>query len=298
MSEAHLFRVVYAADTHFRLMETSGAGPATWKINMNIEGTATDVLVRDIVTTDNDVPTHRGMDVQVVVPASDIQNAVVSADRAAQTVLSLQSAAARAPIHSLQPFVAYDITPGATARLLMQWFPTPEFPTAKTAVPADAFRLLHKGLHTLSDQRLSKRLHLSIDWHRAAVRETEPLFRFLSMWAALEAVGNPVSEKYAVDVRGWHGLRCLAQDRGRASEVISEVLDVRRHLMHDLSVRPADIRPRAQRLVPVMEDLVIAAWALLLGAPQAVSDFPKSSVTAHPMRQVFKVILLDEDEAQ
>jgi hypothetical protein len=150
----------------------------------------------------------------------------------------------------------------------------------------------------VKNERISPRIRLSMDWHRAALRETDPLFRFMSLWTALEAIGNSLAEEYTVETRGWQGLRKLAEDNGYQSSVISEFLDIRRHLFHDLSIPPALIRPRAEIATPIIEHLLVAGWVRLLGSPEKYTDFPSSSVIPHPMQYIVRRLIIDEDASK
>ncbi len=292
------FRVVYIVGTNFRLMETSTGEPATWRMNMEIDGVTSEIEVQDIVRIENEIPTHLGLCVEVVATAPDIDTGVQAAGRLAETIVSLLSAAARASAPPLQPVVAYDITLDVAERPFIQWFQTPDLPRAKTPVPCSAFQLLFEQLPLLKDERLAQRIRLSIDWHRAALRETDAFFRFINLWTALEAIANPLAQLYLVEIRGWHGLRRLAEDEGYEAAIVSEVLDVRRHILHDLSVRPADVRPRAQTMTPIIEHLLVAGWVRLLGAPQKLTDFPKSAMIPYPMQYIVRALLVDEDASR
>jgi hypothetical protein len=266
-------------------------------MNMNIDGKATAITVRDVVFVENDVPTHQGLEFEVETEADSVDEAVQLAGRNAETVASLLSAAARAPVEPLDPSLAYDITQARAERVMVQWFDATGYPVGKTPVPSGAFGFLFERFPA-AEERVAQRLRLSIDWHRAALRATDALFRFVAMWPALESVGNPISEHYSLPAHGWQGLRRLAQDEGHSSGIISEMLDIRRHLFHDLSVRPADVRPRAAAVLPVMEQLVVAAWVRLLGDPAQAVQFPTSAVTPHPIKQVIRVLLIDEDASR
>lgn len=160
-----------------------------------------------------------------------------------------------------------------------------------------SFNQLFQRLSELNDERLIQRIRLSIDWHRSALRETDALSRFIGLWTAMEPIGNPLAEYYKVKAKGWHGLRQLAEDEGHESRVISEALDIRRHLFHYLSIRPDDIRPRAEAIVPVMEHLLVAGWTRLLGMPEAKTDFPASTVTPYPVQHELRVVILEADSS-
>ena len=128
-------------------------------------------------------------------------------------VASLLSAAGPAPMAPVQTAVAYDITPGTVEREMAQWFDAVGYPVGKTAVPSAAFGFIFERFPAAAE-RVAQRLRLSIDWHGAALRETDALFRFVATWPALESIGNPMSELYGLPTNGWQGLRQLAEDEG------------------------------------------------------------------------------------
>jgi hypothetical protein len=184
-----LFRLVCFADTHFRLMERPGDASARWTFNFNEEPPAT-VRVRDVVVTEDEIPWHRGLELEVDLAAADLQEAISSGVRWAETTLTLLAAAGRAPASPAEPHAAYEITPGVREREFAQWYADLPILLGKTPVVQDAFAALFNpilaGPPGTDDWRLTQRLMLSLSWHRLAMSETDSLTRFLILCSLLK----------------------------------------------------------------------------------------------------------------
>jgi hypothetical protein len=124
---------------------------------------------------------------------------------------------------------------------------------------------------------------------------TEPLLRFLTLWISFEALEPRLAEHYSVDSRGFQGLRRLAAEHGCSSEDITIALGVRQDLFHARRVLPADVRTRAQSLLPTLERLVVAGWLTVLGAPGELAGFPGSAVTPYPVQLTVKAPITGAD---
>lgn len=298
----HRFCVVFhATSTDFRLMETNAGEPAVWHMQMNLNGVLTNIEVRDLIRPENDIPLHVGLQMAITTSAPNIDASVEAAGRVGETVISLLCTSSRAYAPEIQPFVAYEVTQDIAERPFIQWFPMPPLLSAKTAVPATAFARLFELLPA-TDERTAQRVRLSLDWHRVALRETEPLFRFVHLWIALESIGNLVAEYYTLDTSGWQGLRRLAKEEGYEESIISEILGIRSHIFHGVlrgkRLLPTAIRLSADELIPTMEHILLAGWLRLLNSYDTLPDFPRIASTRHPMRHIVHGTLLNEDSSQ
>jgi hypothetical protein len=229
---------------------------------------------------ENDVPVHQGLEIEVSFHAEDIDAAIARAVAAAESALIFLAAASRAPIAAIRPIVAYDITPGITQHPLVQWVTGVMLGIAKQVVPQDVFGAIFDGV-SAQPERLAQRLMLSMSWHRQALDEKDPGFRFLKLWLACEALEPVLADHYHVDGKGFQGLRQLAIEGGFTSEDISHARKVRRDLYHALRVKPDHIRTGAVAALPMLESLVIEAWFRLLGKPEIIGTLPSTTITPH-----------------
>jgi hypothetical protein len=297
-----LFRFVCFADTHFRLMERPGDAPARWTLNFNEKPPAT-VRARDVVVTEDEIPWHRGLELEVDLAAADLQAAISSGTQWAETALTLLAAAGRAPASPAEPQVAYEITPGVREREFAQWYTDLPILLGKTPVAKDAFAALFNPLLAgppgTDDWRLTQRLMLSLSWHRLAMSETDPLTRFLVLWLAFEALTPLLTEHYGVDPEGFQGLRSLADEvADDGSDFISQVLGLRRDLFHTRRVSIDGMKERAREFLPRLQDLVVLGWLTILGRPQSeLAVFPSAAVVPYPARLIVFATIVQKDEA-
>lgn len=291
------YRVIFAAESRFRLMADPTGQPAQWKQTLlQPDGDSIEVLVRDLIETVDDIPTHRGLAIEVLITAENLDLALETALPYAETTLILLSSVARAPASSALLQLAYEITPGVTERAMLQRFPAPELPNSKTPVPQVPLFKIVDQLYTQTDQTLIWRIVLSMSWHRQALDEKEPVFRFLKLWIAFEALEPRLADLFGIsNAAGFQGLRRFAEEAGYMSETVTTALGVRRDLFHARRVRPADIRDRATPLLPILEGLLVAAWTRLLGVPELTDQLPSSAVTPYPMQWEVRATLLQED---
>lgn len=282
---------------HSRLMERPGDEPVTWRLQYGDpadDPSAPEVLARDVVDLQNDVPTHIGFEIQVELDAETLQGAIDEAVALAETSLIFFSAAARAPLRSVQILLAYDITPGVEERAFAQWFPNLPVEVGKQPVPHEPFGLFFTEIPK-AEETLRERLVLSMSWHRLGVSQTSPIMRFLMLWIACEALTPRLADHYDVDASGFGGLRALATDMGQSASVVSEVLSLRRRLFHALRVTRAELEADARRLIPYVEDLLVGGWVRLLGRQDVEAAFPEASITPEPVHVIFRATLLHRD---
>jgi hypothetical protein len=277
------FRIVYSTETQFRLMERPGDPPARWTFNFTEEADSATVRVRDFVSTEDEIPWHRGLELEVDVVAADFDEAIGMGGQWAETALTLLAAAGRAPATPAEPQVAYEITPDVREREFAQWYTDLPILVGKTAVPREAFAALFNPLLVgppgTTDWRLTQRLLLSLSWHRLAMSETDPLTRFLILWLAFEALTPLLTEHYGVEPEGFQGLRALAaEDREDGSEFISQALGLRRDLFHTRRVPIEGMKERARNYLPRLQRLLVLGWLTILDRDQSeLALFPKGS---------------------
>lgn len=276
-------------------MARAGDPPATWKIQLSELGEPVHVVMYDRLRVENGVPAHLGLGLDVDVPASDIDTAVQTARRHAESLMILLAGAGRAPIRSLQIAVAYEITPGLSERPFAQWFPDAPIAVGKSPAPTGVFGALLERLPALQDQRLIQRLMMSMSWHRQALDETEPLFRFNVLWISFEAISPLFDDFFELRGPGAPGLKHLADEAGYGSQIISEALGVRADLVHANRVLPDELRRRAAPLVPILERLLVVGWFRLLGISEQLEELPASAVTPYSTTLVLRGVLLQED---
>jgi hypothetical protein len=297
-----LFRIVYTTETQFRLMERAADDPILWRFNfIEDSGEPVTVFVRDLVSKVNDVPWHRGLELQVDVPAADLEAAISSARNWAEAVLTLLSAAGRASASPAEEFVGYEITPGVREREFAQWYRDLPILVGKTPITQDAFGSLFNPLLAggpgTEDDRLKQRLMLSLSWHRQAMSHTDSLFRFLILWLAFESLTPLLTELYDVDPEGFQGLRALAEETGEGgSDFITQVLGLRRDLFHTRRVPVQGMKDRATEHIPRLQRLLVLGWLKLLGRPHTdLEMFPDEAVVPYPARLIAFARIFQED---
>jgi hypothetical protein len=296
------FRIVYSTETQFRLMERPGDPPARWTFNFTEEPDSATVRVRDFVSTEDEIPWHRGLELEVDVVAGDLDEAISSGGQWAETALTLLAAAGRAPATPAEPQVAYEITPDVREREFAQWYTDLPILVGKTPVPRDAFAALFNPLLAgppgTTDRRLTQRLLLSLSWHRLAMSETDPLTRFLILWLAFEALEPLLRHHYGVADQGFQGLRALADELGEGgSAFITDVLGLRRDLFHTRRVPIDDMKERASECLRRLQRLLVAGWLTLLGRPQSeLALFPEQAVVPYPARLIVFATIVQQDE--
>jgi hypothetical protein len=279
--------VVLRATGYVKLMEKLGHAPATWQYTIKEPRGDVEIVLEDVVTTG--AISHAGIQINVDLPADSRSEGVDEATRYAEVALTVLSAAGRAVTTSAQPVLAFESTPGKKEREFVQWYWDVPIPTPKTSAPTAIFGRLMDGLITETDEKRVARVALSMSWHRRAVGEQEPTTRFLMLWIALEAVAARVAETYMITKdAGFQGLRRLAVDSGGSEDQISELLRIRRSLLHDFGKsKPVQIRADADEVIPVMERLLLRAWCLvLLGDMSHVDVFPNGSIRPYPVRVI------------
>lgn len=295
-----LFRVVFTGESSLRIMEKGGDSPATWRLPFD-SGPVPLVAVSDLVVVEHGLPRHVGLKYVVEIEAETIDEAADAAKSWAETQAFMLASTRRAPIGPVWLELAYEITPGLEERRFRQWWWDPPIPIGKPVANAATFGELRDRLDELGNEsppsKLLWRVVLSMSWFRQALDDTDPMFRFLKLWIAAEALNPLLDEHYNIpsDERsGFQGLRRLADELGPGSELVTEVLGIRRALFHGLRITPDELRQRADGVVKDLEELCIAGWRLLVPLQE---PFPAESVVPHRLQMQIDAVLVHRDES-
>ena len=140
---------------------------------------------------------------------------------------------------------------------------------------------IRDGLTNATSQRLLFRLVISISWFRLASEESDATFRFVKMWMAAEAIDPVLAEHYGInETSGFQGLRRLAADIQIGENVVSDALNLRRHMFHALRTTGDELRTMAQPLRAPLENLIVSSWRVLLDIQPGT--LPDESVVPNP----------------
>jgi hypothetical protein len=292
------FRFVFLANSDVRLMERAADPAASFRFELGSEGTA---LVRDVVEDHQGVPCHKLLNLQVTCERPDLDDATMAHARAvAETILLLLSAIARAPTGDVEFFVAYEITPGAVDRALLQWLPAPELPEPRTPAPHELLDEVWMKLHAAAEREpsLTERIVLSMSWYRRALRETEVLFRFSNLWLALEALNPRLCDYFNIPSAQRGGLPGLRQllDEVAGTGAFAQAVQARNDLLHVNRVRPDTIRALVEPIIRELDDAVVEGWGRLLEVAKDTRAAPSSSVWPYPNRYVLRATVRPDTE--
>jgi hypothetical protein len=281
--------ILHARGGHARLAENIADAPGAWKFRVQGDSPF-EVRMRDVM----EGPLHhRGLVLRVDLDAEDPVSAGNEAVGHAEPTLAFAAASARAPIGDVIPLLSFDVTPDIEEREFAQWFYDLDFPLGKAPASVKIFGPLLQAVFESADTRVRSRLTLSVSWYTRALRETQPLIRFLMVWMALEAVSAPLADRLSIeDNHGHQSLRRIANDPAEGRGFLSEVLDVRRKLLHDLRTSPGTLAPRADAALPRMENVLLAAWSELVD-PGLADSFPAASVNPSPLRLILLGVFSD-----
>jgi hypothetical protein len=249
-----------------------------------------ELLMRDVVGEASGVTVHRGLELQVVIPASDLEDAITRGRSLGSMYCSALTASSRAWVDAPGLVVAYEITPGVTRRAFRQWHRDAPLPMGKTPVPESAFGPIHLRLAGLPPEDPSTRLIvMALDFYTGAMRQIEPVLRFMLLWPAAEALDGPLRSRLvqiAPDQRHW-GLMALARQRQVDPGLVDRAYELRSDLVHVRPSRPtAEVVEQAQIIGDQLEGLVASALCLALDVPEAQAGLPSSASTGHPVEIV------------
>jgi hypothetical protein len=286
-----IFRFVFFVGSGCRLQENPADPPATWQVTVAVGTDTAEVCVRDVVHDSSGVPTHLGLEVQIVVSAANWDEAFQRARGLATLYSSSLSVATRAWIETLEPVVAYEITPDVVDREFRQWHRDVGLPVGKTVVAADAFGRIQERLVALVESNDAFLTRMAVEFYVAGLRELEPVLRFMLFWPAAEALDPLLRNRLTrakADQRHW-GLKAFARELGEDPGLINASYDLRTDLFH---VRPGRSTQRliaeAGDLGSRLEALVVRAVCRVLDMPEAEQLLPTSPTSAHPPQVVVR----------
>jgi hypothetical protein len=299
------YRLVGHATGHARLMERPGDPPQVWRATFAGADGPISITIGDSVEVVDHVPRHLGFLVQVDRPDADMDSAVGNAMRDAETALMFVSSLVRAPISTVEPVVAYEITTGITHRPFRQWF-LPPVGTGKVAMREGALDTVLGAYLGSSDDKLRWRLAQSMSWHRSALTFVEPLQRFMQLWMAAEALEPRLVELFGPFTHpppparppAFPGLRALATAAGHSNDPIAKTKKLRDELFHTLRIDGRELVNRATELIPFLENLLPVAWGGLLGIADFQTLGAEAATTPHPMRLLLSATIIEPDSAR
>jgi hypothetical protein len=300
--ETRLFRIVFTSATSLRLMDKAADDPSTWGFPFDSVPVRL-VTVRDIVALEQGLPRHLGLEFAVEMEGDGLDQAASAARTWAESVAFTLAAARRAPVGRLAYLVAYEITPGIDEREFRQWFWDPPIPVSKPVADPGVLGPLRDQMEAAAeDSEAAERLPravISLGWFRQALDETDPLFRFHKLWVAVEALNAPLDDLFEIPKNGrsgFQGVRRLCEESGFGSRLVSEALNLRRHLYHAMGASSTDeLRRTAEALMPRLESVCIAAWKRLL---HIGADFPATSVWPYPLHFRVDGVAHHKDESK
>lgn len=290
-----VFRFVFFAASGARLQEKPTDPPAGWEIPVSLGPDNAEVFIRDAVSEVAGIPRHEGLELQVVVPAADYDEGFQRARGLATTYFSALSTASRAWISTAEPVLAYEITPDVLPREFREWHREIALPFGKTPVPGAAFGSIQEHLLALTDPVETFRIRMAVEFYTAALREIEPVLRFMLFWPAAEALDDPVLRRRLTqskgDQRHW-GLKALAREIGEDPKLIDDCYDLRTDLLHVRPGRsPQQLIQQAQELGDRLETLLATAICRSLDVPQAEPGLPSGPTSADPAQIVVRAII-------
>lgn len=233
------------AESRLRLAPKTDIGANSWRLEMPDHPEVQLLVVGDDITEEEGWPRHRGLVVVAEAAADDIDMAMNAAKGQAEVVATFLAVAAKAAVAPIYVQLAYEITPGASARAWRRIYWESSIPANKRAVSDPVFTTLwdyafNKPMPPIKD---AKRVMLSMSRYRVSLEENDGLARFLQLWIAVEAIAPRVADHFDIKSdQGWQGLRQLAEQEGLNPEpegdgkapkdLVSRALDVRRPSVH------------------------------------------------------------------
>jgi len=283
------FRVIYAATSAVRLHDKPADPSSTWTFPWELDGEEAQVIVRDRIDTSRGYPQHLGVEVQVAVHAEDLDRALLLTDGLASAHLTLIATIARGHTGSPQPLLAYEITPEAERRAFRQWHGPLRMPLGKTPVPNPPFGDFFDAYVALRDPSIRYPILMAIQFYGAALREVEPVLRFMLLWLACEAIEDSLRRKLdrTPKDRFW-GLKALAERMRQDASLIEDAYELRTDIFHVRGgVDPTAIPARAGALADRLEPLITPGVLLLLDLGELDTHVPSQAASAHPVKLVF-----------
>jgi hypothetical protein len=286
------FRLVFITSSAVRLHTKPADLPMTWNFPWVIDGEEVHVLTRDRIDSSRGYPQHLGLEVQVHLPAASLEEALEKAHKLASLHLTLISAVGRAPTGSPMPVLAYETTPEADERDFRQWHGPLPLPVGKTPIPDPPFREFFEAYVTTSrDPSIHYPILMSMQLYSAALREIEPVLRFMLFWPACEAMESSLRRKLDRTPKDslW-GLKGLAERHGETADLIIDAYQLRNDIFHvrggvDASTIPARAQSIGDRLEPIIGPGICLLLDLDVAAVEA--QLPAQAASAHPVQLIF-----------
>lgn len=230
------------------------------------------------------VKVHYGLSITVFLSSDSSDTALLEASALAETMLSLASFSVSTIAKRCAPFQVIDVNPANQDRDIVQ------FQNLAGGVPlARRFRepemqVLLDRLGAVADEK-RERLLRAITWYRKSLEELDTLDCFVNVWAGLEAINEPIKEKFALPLD--HPVRScpkcgevvvtvptqvgiahiLTKLLGEPEEVWKEARNTRKELVHGFgSLQHASTS--AARLLPILRKALMRGVLELIGMPE------------------------------
>lgn len=285
------FRLVFIASSTVRLHAKPADPPMTWNFPWVIDGKETHVLVRDRIDSPQGYPQHLGLEVQVHLPAESLEDALDKAHKLASLHLTLLSTVGRAPTGSPMPVLAYETTPDADERDFRQWHGPLPLPIGKTPVPEPPFGQFFEAYVVPRDPSIQYPILMAMQLYSAALREIEPVLRFMLFWPACEAMESSLRRKLDRKLKNsFWGLKGLAERHCETADLIDDAYLLRNDIFHVRGgVDASAMSARAQSISDRLEPIIAPGISLLLdlGAAAVEAQLPAHATSAHPVQLIF-----------
>jgi len=244
-------------------MPTPDSDAQGWELNTPNLPDVRRARVYDRVSSEAGYPQHLGLGFAVEVTAPDIDAAIAEVKRHGEMLAAFMSVAARAGVSPLYVQLAYEITPGVIERDFVRVAWGAPMPEGKRPAQVDLFAAISGFFldNPTPQARIADRVTLSMSRYRLSLDESDVLARFLHLWIAVAAISPLVARHYDFENdQGWRGLRRLAEDEGLPADLVSRMLDVRRHIHHAFERTSDDLRADLLESIGDLERLLFAAY--------------------------------------
>lgn len=262
----------------------------TWRFEILLDGAQTLVVMRDVVIEDKaGLVIHQGLGIEVDLHADcedEARNKAVGLASLHCTALSITT---RAPVDSPTVVLIYEITPGKTQNLDFAQSQDVELQFGKAPAPGDVVSKVQQALLNVPDPSQRQPILLAAQMYAAALREIEPVLRFIMFWPACEALDRPlrrVLHRRTKD-RFW-GLKALAECHGESPDLVEEGYEARNNLFHAEAGVLDDLVERTRNLGDRLEALIAPGLLLVLNLPAAIDALPSIASSNHPTRLTFR----------
>ena len=279
------YRVCMFAGSKVRLQTRVGDAPMAWRFDL-MDGDVRDRLViRDEIDSQNGLDVHRGLILEVDVYAPSEEEGRAKAVGLAAVHLTALSISTRAPIDTPQVVLSYEITPGKEADLDFIQFDNVELPLGKVPGSAHTVLEIQQALLGIPDPTRRQPVLLAGQLYAAALRELEPVIRFMLLWPACEALDRPLRRlwpDHSPKDRHW-GLKALAVRCDEASDLIDGAYDLRTNLFHAKAGVLDTLVERATDAADRLETIIATGLLAALDLSDIERDLPDVSSSNHPI---------------